>query len=226
LFEDLKSNLRIWEKPITGPIYCLGCDPAKGTGENKSVVQVLKILSIKPINIEQVAVFRDNMTDIYTYSNIINRLSIYYNNALIMCENNGEGAGVINNLWHGIGNENLINSGSKEKSLGVRAQKNTKSRAVLLMKKLLEDGSLKLVDRETIEELGSFIEDGVKFYGKDKEDDLVSGLYWGCYILNMNILDEWTFKKEKEGEDVWGVLDDLELINEDWSWLDNSNVFT
>jgi hypothetical protein len=175
---------------------------------------------------EQVAVFKDNLTDIYTFSNIIDRLSIYYNNAYIMCENNGEGAGVIQNLWHGLQNSNLVNSGSKEKSLGIRSQKNTKPKAVLLMKKIIEDGSIKINDKDTVEELGSFIEDGSKFYGKDKGDDLVSALFWGCYIFNMNILDDdWSFKKKEEGEDVWGVLDDMQRGEEDWEWINNSAVF-
>lgn len=226
VFYDLEDKLRIWEKPLEGSIYVMGIDPAKGTGENYSVIQVLKINSVNPIDMEQVAVFQDNYTDVFKFSAIVNRLSHYYNEAYIMCENNGEGSSVIGQLWWNYENENLINSGSKEAKLGIRADKNTKPKAVLLMKKIIEDGSVTLRDRNTVEELGSFIEENNKFFGKDKPDDLVSSLYWACFLFEMNILeDDWKFKKDADTNDAWGILTDVEYDVDDWSWLTNTNIF-
>lgn len=226
-FYDLQDRLRVYEKPIDGARYILGVDPAKGTGEHFSTIQVLRIDSTIPIHLTQVAVFEDNLTDIYNFSAIINRLAIYYNNAYIMCENNGEGSAVIGQIWWHWENEGLVNSGSKEASLGVRSTRTTKPKAVLLMKKLIEDGSVELVDRETIEQLGTYIEENDKFFGKDKDDDLVDALFWGCYFFEMNILDEeWTFADDKEEEpDAWGILSDIEEDIDDWSWLTNSTVW-
>ena len=150
---DLEDRLRVYEKPVAGAQYVLGVDPAKGTGEHFSCIQVLRIDSTIPVHLQQVAVFQDNLTDIYNFAAIINRLAIYYNNAYIMCENNGEGNAVIAQIWWQHENEGLVNSGSKEASLGVRSTRVTKPKAVLLMKKLIEDGSVTLVDRETIEQL-------------------------------------------------------------------------
>jgi hypothetical protein len=227
VFYDLMDRLRVWEKPKEGGEYILGVDPAKGTGENYSAIQILRINSVSPIDLDQVAVFQDNLTDVYEFSNIVNKLSYYYNNAWILCENNGEGAAVITQLWHTLENENLVNSGSKEASLGIRSQKNTKPKAVLLMKKLIEDGSVTLRDRETIEELGSFIEEKNKFFGKDKPDDLVCALFWGTYLFEMNILDEeFTFKESQMDEnDAWGILSDIEDDIDDWSWLTKSTIW-
>lgn len=221
MFMDLNDRLYVYEKPEDGVIYILGVDPAKGTGEHYSVIQVLKLISTVPVNIEQVAVFRHNLTDVYDFSDIIDRLSNYYNNAYIMCENNGEGSSVINRLWWEIENENLVNSGSKSKNLGIRSTRTSKPRAVLLMKKLIEDGSIKIVDRNTIEELASYIEVNNKFFGKDKPDDCVSALYWGLYLLEMNILDErFQFGETDDNEDVWGILYDLKNDDEDdWKWM-------
>ena len=226
-FYDLKDRLRLWEKPIAGCKYVIGVDPAKGTGEHFSAIQILRINSTNPIDLTQVAAFDDNLTDVYEFSQIIHRLSIYYNNAYILCENNGEGAAVIGQLWWQWENENLVNSGSKEANLGIRSNKNTKPRAVLLMKKLIEDGSVELKDRETIEQLGSYIEEEGKFFGKDKDDDLVDALFWACFLFEMNILDEeWSFKgSEKETDDAWGILSDIEDDVDDWSWLTKSSVF-
>lgn len=227
-FTDLKDRLRVWEKPINGAKYVLGCDPAKGTGEHFSTIQILRINSVKPVDLTQVACFEDNLTDVYEFSQIIHRLSIYYNNAYILCENNGEGAAVIGQLWWNFENENLVNSGSKESNLGIRSNKNTKPRAVLLMKKLIEDGSVELFDKETIEQLGSYIEEEGKFFGKDKDDDLVDALFWALFLFEMNILDEeWSFKnnEEKKEDDTWGILSDIEDAIDDWSWLTNTTVF-
>jgi len=230
-FEDpkefsLNNRLSIWEKPEEDAIYCLGCDPSKGTGEHWSTIQILKIKSVVPIKLQQVGTFRDNKTDVYDYADIINRLSRYYNDAFILCENNGEGSAVVNRLWWEHENENLINSGSKTKNLGIRStgghKTGTKPKAVLLMKKIIEDGSIKLVDEYTVKELGSYIEENDKFFGKDLSDDLVSALYWGCYIFEMKVLDENYKFAEKQGDDVWGILSDIEDMVDDWSWLDET----
>ena len=226
---DLKDRLRVWEKPIDGAKYVLGVDPAKGTGEHFSTIQILRINSVLPIDMIQVAVFEDNLTDVYEFSQIIHRLSIYYNNAHILCENNGEGSAVIGQLWWHWENEHLVNSGAKTASLGIRSNRNTKPKAVLLMKKLIEDGSIELQDKETIEQLGSYIEDENKFYGKDKNDDCVDALFWACYLFEMNILDEeWQFKggDVNAEDDAWGILSDIEDDIDDWSWLTNSTVFS
>lgn len=227
VFYDLKDRLRVWEKPKDGSRYVMGVDPAKGTGEHYSAIQIFKMNSTSPIHLEQVAVFEDNMTDVYEFSQIIHRLGLYYNNANILCENNGEGSAVIGQLWWTWENEGLVNSGSKTINLGIRSSRNNKPKAVLLMKKLIEDGSVVLRDRETVEQLGSFIEDEGKFYGKDKDDDLVDAMYWAFYIFEMNVLsEEWEFKEEDEKEeDTWGILTDIESAVDDWSWLTNSNVF-
>lgn len=229
-FFDLRDRLRIWQKPIDGCKYIIGVDPSKGTGEHDGCIQILKVNSVVPVDMEQVAVFQDNMTDVYEFSQIIHKLSIYYNNAYILCENNGEGSAIISQIWWTFENENLVNSGVKTANLGIRSNKNTKPKAVLLMKKLIEDGSVLLKDKETIEQLGSYIEEEGKFFGKDKPDDLVDALFWGCYLFEMNILDEeWKFKgeelTEQEHIDAWGILSDIEDDIDDWSWLTNSSLF-
>jgi len=229
-FYDLKDRLRVWEKPKDGCKYVMGVDPSKGTGEHDGCIQIFRIDSTLPVEMDQVACFQDNLTDVYEFSQIIHKLSIYYNNAYILCENNGEGSAVISQLWWSFENENLVNSGQKTANLGIRSNKNTKPKAILLMKKLIEDGSIRLHDKETIEQLGSYIEEEGKFFGKDKPDDLVDALYWACYLFEMNILEEeWKFKNEELTEDeridAWGILSDIEDLIDDWSWLTNSSVF-
>lgn len=223
---DLNSKFRIWEKPNTNNRYVIGADVSKGTGNDFSVCQVLKIISLSPVKFEQVAVFEDNKTDVYLFTDIIHRISVFYNNAYIMVENNAEGAAVVNKLWWDIETDKLVNTGSKAQNLGIRATKSTKPKAVLLMKKLIEEDNLILRDKTTIEQLSSFIEDNGQFYGKDLHDDLVSALYWATYIIHMDIFDENValqqsmFIKQKDDDnddvyndeaEVWGILSDVDV---------------
>jgi hypothetical protein len=171
------------------------------------------------------------LTDVYDFAEIIRKLAIYYNQAYVLVENNGEGASVANRLWWEYEYEHLVNSGSKNNSIGIRStggeKTGTKPKAALLLKKLIEGGSLELVDISTLMELGSYIEENGKFFGKDTGDDLVSALFWGTYILEMDIFDEnFKFIKKEEEADVWGILGDIDEFTEDWSWLDERNPFT
>jgi len=219
--QQLGGDFIIYEKPIDGAQYILGVDSAKGTGENYSVIQVLKLESMKPIKLSQVAKYRSNVVDVFRFADTVNKVAYFYNQAYIMVENNAEGSAVVNRLWWEHENEGLVNTGSKAQDLGIRATTKTKPRAVLLMKKLIEDGSLSIVDYDTVAELSSFIEQNNKFFGRDTNDDTVSALYWAVFILEMNLFEEsyelhkGTKQEEDEG---WGILSDVEP-GEDFSWL-------
>ena len=137
-----------------------------------------------------------------------------------MAENNAEGSTVVTRLWWEYENPGLVNSGSKTKDLGIRADRRSKPRAVLLMKKLLEDGDLKLRDMETVDQLSTFIEKDGRFMGKETPDDLVTGLYWGTYFSTTDIMeDSFEIKRPDIDDDVWGILSDQIEPVEDWSWL-------
>ncbi len=222
-FLDMHGKFRIWEKPKSGCTYVLGVDTAKGTGENFSTIQVLRVDGINPIQMEQVAVWEDNFTDVYTFASTVNRISYYYDNAYIMVENNGEGSPVVNRLWWEYENENLINTGSKERDLGIRATNKSKNVAVLLMKKVVEDHNLRIVDPRTVEQLADFQDLGHnKYGGVNIADDLVSALYWAIYVLEQDIFDEsYQFFQEANDDEAWGVLADFgeNDMEEDWSWL-------
>lgn len=229
---DLGGKLLIYEKPRDDCKYVIGTDTAKGTGENYSVAQILRIESLTPLKFVHVAKFESNTIDVYSFADVINRLSYYYNNAFIMCENNSEGSTVVNRIWWEHENPNLINSGSKTTDLGIRATKTTKPKAVLLMKKLLEDGDLVIKDRETIKQLSSFVDDNGKYRGRDTNDDCVSALYWAIYIVEMNILEHYNInaleekaKNNDEAAEVWGILSDASAPEEDFQWLYDRNFF-
>jgi len=211
---DLNDRLKIYEKPVVNEQYVCGCDIAKGTGEHYSVIQVAKVLSVNPFKLEQVAVFRDNFTDVYEFGDIIYKVALYYNNARLMIENNAEGSAIVNKIWWDHEYENLVNESSKSTGLGIRATRSTKPKAVIMMKKLIENGDLILKDITTINELTTFVEDKNNiFRGKDGvDDDLVSALYWLCYIANFDVFTEDISINTKVNDDGWGILTEYDEI--------------
>ena len=220
---EMTGKLLIYEKPIEGSRYVIGADTAKGTGEHHSALQVCKIISTSPAEFQQVATFFDNRINVFKFADLINKLSIYYNDAFMMVENNAEGSAVVNRLWWDYENEGLVNTGSKESQLGIRATKNTRPRAVTLMKKLVEDEKVHIVDKETVDELTSFIEENGKFKGKDMPDDIISALYWCLFIVEMDVFEEKaTLTRDthdaEEWEEVWGIITDGDSEN-NFDWL-------
>lgn len=221
---DLEDRLRIYKKPEKGCRYVLGVDPSKGVGGDDATIQILKIENINPIRMEQVAVFQDNLTDIYELADIVNKLSFYYNKAKIMVENNGEGAPVALRLWWTHENEGLVNSGRKNKDLGIRATQTTKVNAVLLMKKLIEDHSIKLVDEDTIFQLTDFQDIKGKMECVNMHDDLVSSLYWAIYIIEMNVLDRSDIIPDTREEIGYGILTDNDENMDGWENFGSSHI--
>lgn len=218
---DLNDKLRVYKLPEEGAIYTIGVDPSKGTGEHDACMQIIKINSISPIvDLEQVAVFQDNKTDAYTQAEIVNRLSYYYNNAHIICENNGEGSAVVNTLWWTLENSNLYNHGNRENEIGIRSTSSTKTKAVLLMKRVIEAGNIKIYDNRTIQQLGAFIEKGKKFCSNGTiGDDLVDSLFYAIFSLELDLFDDDLQIVNKNGseDDVWGILSDVDTdFEENW----------
>jgi hypothetical protein len=183
-YNDIKWNglLKIYENPIEGKQYILGVDTAKGIGANHSVIQVLKINAEK--SIEQVAVYRYNKIQPSDFAQVCIGVSDYYNNALIMAENNSDVGGILTHvLWYEYECDRLINLDPN--GLGVQSNRKTKLEANLLLKKYTENGWLDLCDKQTIYELGLYKEVTPSCYAADRgdTDDTVTALLWSLYFL-------------------------------------------
>lgn len=208
-YQGVKDVIRVYENPKPGAEYVLGVDVAKGTGEHYSTIQVFRINSVSPVQMDQVCVFECNETDVYKFAGIVDRVANTYNGAYIMCENNAEGAAIVNQLWWEYENEGLVCEGTKTTKLGVRATTKTKPIANLMMKKMVEDGSIKIRDYNTIQQFLTFLDMGNnRFGGNGQDDDLISAFYWACYFFSFDLMeDSMTFKEDKEeDDDTWGIF--------------------
>lgn len=197
--------MSIYEYPLQKCNYVLGVDSSRGGGGDYSVIQVLKINSEK--DIEQVAVYRNNKIDPESLGGICVEISQYYNNASIMVENNDMGSMVCKVIFYDLECEQLISTDPK--GLGTRANRKTKLEGNLLLKKYLENGWLKVVDYNTLNELSRYEEISPNVFHantQDGSDDHVTSLLWGLYYLTSEFYDSETntrseYKEKKYSEE-------------------------
>ena len=119
--------LMIYKEPVPGGEYVLGVDTGKGTGRDYSVIQILHLKN--EFDLEQVAIYRNNLIRPHDFSQICVSIAQYYNNAHMMVENNDIGQSVADSIWHELEYEELINADPR--GLGVRSTKKTKAKAML-----------------------------------------------------------------------------------------------
>ena len=194
-------TFNIYEDPIPGVLYLIGCDIAAGTSNDYSVIQVIRVLDDK--HFRQVAVYADNTINPISFAREIREISKLYNNAQTVVESNGPGAATINELWFNLEFETLVNTDKKE--LGTKSTRKTKLDACLNLKVIMEEKRLELYDSATIKEMTQFIEITPNVFAADKgcHDDRVCALYWALYATTRMEVD-----MSNSGESVESVSKD------------------
>jgi len=178
----LGSFLTIYEEPKEGEMYMLGVDSAKGTGKDYSVIQVLKISSEN--DIEQVAVYRNNLIEPHDFAQIVISVSKYYNDCYMMVENNDVGGTVAESIWFEFEYDKIILC--DKKGIGIRSTRKSKLAANILLKRYIENGWLEIIDRNTIYELSRYEEVTPNVFKAPRggNDDCVMALIWGLYFVS------------------------------------------
>ena len=199
--------LQIYAQPIPGAEYVLGVDTSKGTGRDFSVIQVLWIKS--EYDVEQVAVYRNNLVRPHDFSQIAVSIAKFYNNAHMMVENNDIGQTVADSVWHEYEYEDLINVDPK--GLGIRSTKKSKLRANMLVKEYLEKDRLLIRDERTLYELSRYeeIRPNVFAAGRHEHDDCVTSLLWALYFI---ITDDY----EGKNYNTKYIESDYDVQQGDW----------
>ena len=187
---DYKWNgvFSIYEHPVDSAMYVCGVDTAKGTGNDYSVVQVLKINNEK--SIEQVAIYRCNEIPPHEYAQVCIGISQYYNDAPLMIENNDIGSSLCDTIWYEYEFDNIINLDPN--GLGLRSTKKSKLEANLLLRRYANDKMLIIRNFDTISELSRYVEIRPNVWQgetKTTHDDCVTSLLWGLYFITTQYFD-------------------------------------
>jgi len=220
---------KIYKKPIKNHQYVVGGDIAKGTGGDYSTAQVLDITTFP---VKQVAVYRNNTIGTRAFANLIVDICEMYNDSYLMLENNDIGHGVVDLVWRDIEYENLVNFSYDKKNkaeIGIRSTKKSKSVGCDLLKEMIEENKVEIIDADTIYELSNFTEfrEGIFKAADGEHDDLVMALLWVLFVFKT----EWVDKDEmliiekveerEEEEPVDPVLgdeaQDKEIMSLNWT---------
>ena len=183
--------------------YIAIADPSEGLGQDYSVLTMIDVTAY-PYKI--VAKYRNNNISPLLFPHTIMNICMAYGSCPALVEsNNACGGQVTYILYHELEYENVVLTSNSEKDIGglreggkggqalpgVRTTKKVKSIGCSNLKTLMENEYLVIEDRDTIEELGTFIAKGAS-YEADEEchDDTVMPL----------VLFSWFVKSEHFAE--------------------------
>lgn len=241
------QGLKMYVEPHDGHQYVMTCDVSRGKGLDYSAFHVIDV-STRPY--KQVCTYRNNMITPTDYAAIINRVGRHYNYAYVLVEINDLGGQVSDLLYMSYEYENLMMTESrgrngkqisagftKNPDRGLRTTKTTKGNGCAMIKLIIEQRKLEIVDVETINELKTFSAKGDSYEAEEgKHDDLAMGLVifgWMSdqsyfkLLTDKNVLEEIRDQTEEEMEDflvpfgifvnkvdMWEVVTEVEVTVE------------
>ena len=189
--EHNKGALWVWKEPIEGHEYIIGVDVAEGQGENNdsSCFQVIDSASL-----EQVAEFYSNLIVPHEFSQVINEVGIFYNNALVVVENMGPGGAVLSNLQHSLYYENLYFDTSKGNSnkAGVRIGQQNRPLYLETLQNRLLNQTIRINSIRFVTELQTFEYNSTTKKAqaqKGKHDDAIMSMCVGLFIRESMLRD-------------------------------------
>ena len=175
------GEVLIWEEPIKGFRYSIGCDVAEGLGGDYSTIEVLNAYTG-----EQVAEFRSNHIPPDMLGDLLISVGTYYNRALLVIEVNNHGRSVIDGIKKRYANlyrREVFDKVTNETSyqLGWRTTGTTKPMLVDTLEEAVRNEDIKIRSYEAMKELRVFVqtdEQGRQGFGAEgsAHDDLVIAL--------------------------------------------------
>jgi hypothetical protein len=191
--EDM--GFKFYQELQPGKIYLLGVDPATGTGEDHTTMQVYDLHDLTPV-----AEFRSNtMSSSLAYANlklILNKISAMKSTCYFSIENNGVGEGMIALYENDEVFPENVDFVSEEGSnrMGMRTESRIKLRTCLQLKQMIESEKIKVWSETLLEELESFSTSTKGSYAAQvgATDDLISGL-----LIIIRLLEEMATYDQK-----------------------------
>ena len=180
------NKFRIYEYPKEGRKYIVISDVAEGLGQDFSTCQVIDVTDEI---YKQVAVYEDDEVKTNIFPTVIEKIGKYYNDAIVIVENNSIGDGVLNDLHYDLEYENLF----FDDKFGIRMTKLSKSIGNSYLKTFIEDNLLQIVDENTVDQFNTYIKRGNTYKAEEnKHDDLITPLVLFAYFMNnKKWIDDW-----------------------------------
>ena len=189
------DGLDVYERALPKHIYFMSCDVARGAGKDYSAFSVIDITDT-PYKV--VAKYRDNRISPLLYPNVIEKVAKDYNEAYVLIEVNDIGGQVADTLYQDLEYENILSSTIKGRSgqvlsagfgrgseMGLKTTAQVKRIGCRVLKTLIEEDKLLIVDFQTIAELTCFAVKGKSYQATEgSNDDLVMTLVLFSWVSN------------------------------------------
>lgn len=199
-----ENGIRTYRDPVEGHKYILSIDSAEGRGQD---YHAMHMIDVTKYPFEQVAVFHCNKTSHLLMPAIIMQMATKYNNAYVYCELASTGQPIMETLFRDLEYENIIMDDSKKsgrQELGLKQTKRTKPIGCSALKDLIEKDKLIIHDKETINELRTFVEKGKSWEAQQGfHDDLVMSLVVFAYLTTQERFGDFVEKEYKLGYDIF-----------------------
>lgn len=210
------DSLFIYQRPVVNRQYIVCVDTAKGVEKDYSTFHVIDITTT---SYRVVASYRNNKISPLVFPEVINRIALNYNKALLLIENNEYGAQILqilisdmeypNIIWSdtGVINKQKISYGNTGKSLpGVRTTASVKNIGCSNLKALCEHDKIYIPDYNTISELSKFVRVNNSFQAEVGEnDDLVMPLVLFSWLTTQDFFKEL---EQNVGSEIREIYDD------------------
>ena len=217
----VKEGLYQYALPEKEHLYAMVCDVSRGKGIDYSAFQLIDV-TVMPY--QQVCVFRSNVLPPADYASVILHTAQLYNQSIVLIEINDIGEQVAYTLLNDFGYENILyteSSGRNGRKItagfgksastdkGVKTTKTIKTTGCSLLKLLIEQNQLIIVDHETIKEISTFVRKLTNYEAETGcHDDLVSCLFLFAWLSDQTYFKEYSNintvlnLREKTEEDI------------------------
>lgn len=199
--EKMPNGVEIYTRPEKDHKYVITADTSEGKGQDFHAISIFDVTNI-PYRL--VGKFRDRKTDALSLPSIIYTLAKNYNDAFLLFEVQSTGQQVVDLIFNDLEYENIIyvvNKGKagqvvasgfqKNPQKGVKASKATKKIGCLNLKSLIEQDKLIIEDFDCIDELTTFVTDGVTWNAEEgKHDDMVMTLILFAWLVAQKYFKE------------------------------------
>ena len=194
--------LTVWRRPVSNQIYVLGVDTAEGLAHGDySCIQVLDVRTGEQAACWHGHIPPDNLAE------EVHMLGLWYNDALCCVESNNHGLTTIVQLRH-LGYPNMFRKRSVNKVTNKVSQefgwKTTRTTKPLLIDDLsmaLRNDELKLFDRNTINELKTYVRNERGTMSGSPFDDRVMALALSNQMRQYAFMPEYA----PAADDYWTV---------------------
>ena len=184
-----KNSLNEFEQPNKSHSYVMTVDVARGRGLDHSAFIVYDITEM-PFKV--VATYKNNSITAVEFPLIIKKIAEFYNEALVVIENNDLGESVCTTLWYDLEYVNMIWTDHGEitstgGNIGIRTTNTVKKKGSSKIATIIEQNQIVLNDFRIIQELQGYSLQKTGVYAAEDtniNDDLCTCLFLFGWLTN------------------------------------------